>query len=250
MICRFLEKKDSPLVEELWDRCFEKKEASFFQYYFGQYCFLYNRVYGGFTESGELMTMLHLNPYTVSVNRKKILALYLCGVATAEKFRGHHYMGSMLNECCNILWKEGISFVFLVPVAEKIFLPCGFVGVDYHIQPSFAEIEKNFTLIPCKIDLRNFVDLYGEYVAEKNGVFRSAIDWSNFLIAVKVENSRAYFLKRNNVICGYVVTSYQNEVIEVISPDPLPQGNKPFVMAKGLQGQDCRKFLGHSFYFW
>lgn len=250
MICRFLEKKDSPLVEELWDKCFEKKEAAFFRYYFRGYCFLYNRVYGGFTESGELVTMLHLNPYTVSVNGEKISVPYICGVATAEKFRGRHYMGTVLNECCNILRKEGISFVFLVPVAEKIFLPYGFVGVDYHIQPSLTEIEKNFVLIPCKIDLNNFIDLYGEYIAEKNGVLRSSIDWHDFLIAIKAENSRAYFLKRTNAICGYIIVSHQNEVIEVISPEPLPQGNKPFVMAKGLQGQDCRNFLGNSFYFW
>lgn len=250
MICRFLEEKDSSLVEDLWDKCFEKKEAPFFQYYFSQYCFLYNRVYGGFTESGELMTMLHLNPFAVSVNGEKILVPYLCGVATAKKFRGHHYMGTVLNECCNVLRKEGISFVFLVPVAEKIFLPCGFVGVDYHIQPSFLEIEKKFVLTPCKINLSNFVELYSEYIVEKNGVLRSSTDWSNFFIAIKIENSRAYFLKRNNAICGYVIVSCQNKVIEVISPDPLPQGNKPFVMAKGLQGQDCRNFLGNSFYFW
>lgn len=248
MICRFLDLKDAPQVEKLWDSCFEKRQEPFFRFYFEEYCFKKNRVFGGFTIEGELVTMMHLNPYRVRVNGGVMQVPYIVGVATAEKFRGHHYMGAMLEECCALLRQEGVPFVFLMPAAASIYSPYGFVGIDWHAQPPLAEVEKNFTLVPCDLEMENFRPRYDAYMAGRNGVVRSTGDWEKLLALASADNYSAYFLQQDRKILGYAVVDAKGEVLEIISPMALPRGKKPFIMARCLQRQDYRSFFGGDLY--
>lgn len=248
MICRFLTSKDASQVEKLWDSCFEKRQEPFFQFYFGEYCFKKNRVFGGFTIEGELITMMHLNPYKIRINSTVMQVPYIVGVATSEKFRGHHYMGEMLETCCTLLRQEGVPFVFLMPAAESIYSPYGFVGVDWHTQPTLAELGKCFTMVSCDLEMNNFRSLYDAYVVERSGVVRSRSDWEKLLALARVDHYCSYFLQQDRKILGYVIVDTKGEVLEVISPRILPRGNKPLIMAKCLQGQDYRSFFGDDLY--
>ena len=63
---RIINDETLPKIMELWDYCFEKNDTPFFKWYFNEYCLKENMVLGGFDEkSGNLMNMLHLNPYTI-----------------------------------------------------------------------------------------------------------------------------------------------------------------------------------------
>jgi len=248
MICRFLDKQDITQVEKIWESCFEKRNEPFFQFFFTD---LYPKIYrgmGGFNAAGELVTMIFYCSCSLRIHGETLDVPYLGGVATAEKFRGHHYMGELMNFCCETIRQENYPFVMLMPVAEQIYTPYGFVGVDYHIQPKFAEIEKNFTLVPCGLDGENFQSLYDAYMQKRSGVVRSQLEWDNFLLVARSEDNQGYLLEKNGIKCGYLITDKKQEVVEVISPLPLPQGNKPFIMAKGLQGQVCKSYFGNDLY--
>ncbi len=248
MICRFLDLQDAPQVEKLWDSCFEKRQEPFFQFYFGEYCFKKNRVFGGFTPEGELITMMHLNPYRIRINAVVMQVPYIVGVATSERFRGHHYMGVMLETCCTLLRREGIPFVFLMPAAESIYSPYGFVGMDWHAQPALAELEKCFKLVPCDLEMNNFRSFYDAYMNGRNGVVRSRSDWDKLLALAEVDHYSSYFLQQGKEIFGYVVVNAKGEVLEVVSPRALPRGDKPFIMVRCLQGQDYRSFFGENLF--
>ena len=86
---RLINEKTLPQVAALWDECFEKKGTPFYEWYFSEYALKQNKMLGGF-EDHRLMTMVHLNPYTIHVRNKDFRVPYLVGVATAPEARGRH----------------------------------------------------------------------------------------------------------------------------------------------------------------
>lgn len=70
-----------------------KKRYSFFKWYFNEYCLKENMVLGGFDEkSGNLMNMLHLNPYTINLRGRDLKLPYIVGVATVPEYRADIYL--------------------------------------------------------------------------------------------------------------------------------------------------------------
>jgi len=192
--------------------------------------------------------MLHLNPYTLRIDGKLMKIPYIVGVATAEKYRGHHYMGEMLSACELVLRQERVPFVFLKPVAASIYIPYGFVGVDYHTHFKFKEIQQKYDMVRCDLEIGNFASLYDVYMQQHNGVVRSEADWVKLIVVARLENNVAYLLRRENKICGYAIVNVEGDVVEVISPSPLPCGSKPFIMAKCLEVQDYMSYFGNNLY--
>ena len=69
---RLINEKTLPQVAALWDECFEKKGTPFYEWYFSEYALKQNKMLGGF-EDHRLMTMVHLNPYTIHVRNSACL---------------------------------------------------------------------------------------------------------------------------------------------------------------------------------
>ena len=90
---RIINDETLPKIMELWDYCFEKNDTPFFKWYFNEYCLKENMVLGGFDEkSGNLMNMLHLNPYTINLRGRDLKLPYIVGVATAPEYRADIYL--------------------------------------------------------------------------------------------------------------------------------------------------------------
>ena len=108
---RYLEKSEYGKCRPLWEEAFPEDSKSFADYYFSE------KLPGSKVlaiEGGKLLTMAHLNPYTISVNGKKWELPYIVGVATAAHQRHKGYMRQVLNQMLRDLNQEKKPFCFLM----------------------------------------------------------------------------------------------------------------------------------------
>ena len=77
-------------------------------------------------EEGQIIAMLHLNPFLLSFFGKEITASYIYAVATKKEKRRQGIMGELLRYAFQLLKEEGEAFCILIPVAESIYSPYGF----------------------------------------------------------------------------------------------------------------------------
>lgn len=110
---------------------------------FSEYALKQNKMLGGF-EDHRLMTMVHLNPYTIHVRNKDFRVPYLVGVATAPEARGRHVMGELMDKTFTMLRAMKVPFVVLMPIHAGIYLPYGF---------SFTALRTQYELPLREIDL-------------------------------------------------------------------------------------------------
>ena len=80
-------------------------------------------------EDGEVIALLHLNPFLLSFFGKEITATYIYAVATRKDKRKQGIMGELLRYSFQLLEEEGEAFCFLLPVTEQIYTPYGFQTV-------------------------------------------------------------------------------------------------------------------------
>ena len=115
----FEKEKTRKLYEEAFD---DPKE--FVDYYYMDKC-IDNRIIVS-EENGEIISMLHLNPYYVSLNGKTVKSYYIVAVATTKKRRHEGQMKRVFEKTFEILKKEHVPFVYLLPVNEAIYSWMGF----------------------------------------------------------------------------------------------------------------------------
>ena len=95
-------------------------------------------------EDGEVIAMLHLNPFLLSFFGREITATYIYAVATRKDKRKQGIMGELLRYSFQLLKEEGEALCFILPVMEQIYTPYGFRTVarfsldeqeisDYHL---------------------------------------------------------------------------------------------------------------------
>ena len=77
-------------------------------------------------EEGEIIAMLHLNPFLFSFFGKEITASYIYAVATKKEKRRQGIMGELLYYSFQLLREDGEAFCILIPVSESIYSPFGF----------------------------------------------------------------------------------------------------------------------------
>ena len=90
---RYADGRDTDALYKLWKECFHDTDA-FMAYYFDYYL-RDNRILI-LVQENQLKSMIHLNPYTLSVCGKKVNSLYVVGVATDADFRHRGAMTRLL----------------------------------------------------------------------------------------------------------------------------------------------------------
>ena len=96
-------------------------------------------------EEGEIVGMLHINPFSMSFFKKELTASYLYAIGTKKEKRKQGIMGELLRRAFSLLEEEGEPFCFLIPVAESIYSPYGFrtIGKLSLKEKPLEEIEKS-----------------------------------------------------------------------------------------------------------
>ena len=131
MQIRYLEQKDKTATRALYESAFPSDGKGFVDYYY-QEKIRDNRILV-LKEEGHIRSMLHLNPYAVSVRGRCYPSEYIVAVATDAAYRHRGYMRKLLERTLADMNREGKPFVYLMPAAEAIYLPFGFRTVSSQV---------------------------------------------------------------------------------------------------------------------
>lgn len=145
------EKQES---RSLWEEIFPEDTKEFLDYYYREK----TRENGILVvkQQGEIVSMLHLNPYRLLVSGEKVQSYYIVAVATRLEYRHKGYMAKILTTALQKAEKEKCPFVFLMTQQEEIYQPFDFVTgyrrKDYLLSP----IEKENSILETEVTMEVF----------------------------------------------------------------------------------------------
>lgn len=114
----------------LWEEIFSEDTERFLDYYY-QYKAPEAWVYL-LKEHGQVISMLHLNPYPVYCNGVVRQSYYIVAVATKAEYRHKGCMRRLLQEALHDAKEWGCPFLFLMPANPAIYEPFDFSYVYAH----------------------------------------------------------------------------------------------------------------------
>ncbi len=118
-----IEYKDKNQTRKLYEEAFDDPK-DFVDYYYTEKC-SDNRIFVSL-EDGEVVSMLHLNPYYINLGDKAVKTYYVVAVATTANRRHEGQMTRVFSKAFEAIKDENIPFVFLLPVDEAIYSWMGF----------------------------------------------------------------------------------------------------------------------------
>ncbi len=121
---RYLETEEKNRCRALWNEAFPEDSEAFCDYYFDKKT-KDNRILVC-EEDGEIVSMLHRNPYRIFMRGTETECDYIVGVATAVSERHKGHMRSLMIAALHEMQKERMPFVFLMPARESLYLPFDF----------------------------------------------------------------------------------------------------------------------------
>lgn len=121
---RYLQQEEKKNSEALYREAFPEDKDEFVNYYYS-YVTKDNKILA-VEQAGEICSMLHLNPYRLSVNGTEVNAYYYVAVATKENYRHQGMMRSLLCRSLNDIYEEKQPFTYLMPAAKEIYEPFAF----------------------------------------------------------------------------------------------------------------------------
>lgn len=124
MLCRKLQPSEHIRTRKLWEEIFTEDTPEFLDYYYSIKV-KNNEIYV-VEDDGEIVSMIHLNPYQMRVKDKIYKTHYIVAVATKENYRKQGLMRRLLNHVMQVMADRGEPFTFLMPAKETIYTPFGF----------------------------------------------------------------------------------------------------------------------------
>ena len=121
---RYLLDNEKERSEALYREAFPEDKDAFVKYYYS-YVTRDNKILV-LEQEERICSMLHLNPYRVSVNGMHMDAYYYVAVATKEDCRHQGMMRRLLVKSLNDIHKEGHPFTYLMPANRAIYEPFDF----------------------------------------------------------------------------------------------------------------------------
>lgn len=124
MKVRKLRQEEHIRTRKLWEKVFTEDTVEFLDYYYS-IKIKDNEIYV-IEDDGEIVSMLHLNPYQMRVKDKIFKTHYIVAVTTHERYRHQGLMRKLLNYVMQVMADRGEPFTFLMPADEAIYKPFGF----------------------------------------------------------------------------------------------------------------------------
>ena len=173
---RYADGRDTDALYKLWKECFHDTDA-FMAYYFDYYL-RDNRILI-LEQKNQLKSMIHLNPYTLSVCGKKVNSLYVVGVATDADFRHCGAMTRLLQRTFSDCYAGRIPLIYLMPANEAIYTPFQFA----YIYSQYVE-KKTHTPFSSihNVDAAIVRDISAHPVSSE-AERQQLADWSNSLLS-------------------------------------------------------------------
>lgn len=254
MILRKLDQKEHGKTRRLWEQVFSDDTKEFLDYYY----FIKvrdNQIYV-IEEDGEIRSMLHLNPYEIRIGSRSFPSFYIVAVATQKEYRGRGYMGALLHECMQEMYRKKVPFTFLMPAAEAIYTPYDFryiykqavgeikkdcttekqksVLQIKNTQPSGKEADEQKEMPECSDavlwDAEQMADFFKEHFEGKWQVYaeRSSEYYRTMILEQQSEQGGVKLIKTGNIITGMFAYSGEGAP-EVREPLCLPEYEEELV---------------------
>lgn len=222
--------KTKPLYKEV----FSTDSEGFVNYYYTEKI-KDNQIYV-MEEDGEIVGMIHLNPYTLKVNGLDKETNYIVAVATKKEYRKQGIMRKLLTEALNDMYEAHQTFTFLMPAAEEIYLPYDFRTV-YEQNHTYYDVEHEGK----GYDIRELKEDECEELASSMNQFLSTY------YQVYANRNAAYFerLKKEYESDGAKLMLYRKDghIIDMrpcVPDEDIIKGTKPKIMVRIL---DVRRML-------
>lgn len=121
---RYLEDPEKEITKKLYREAFPEDSDAFVEYYYS-YVTKNNEIFV-LEQAGRVCSMLHLNPYRLSVGGKMVDACYYVAVATAKDCRHQGMMRRLMCRSLQDIRKKGHPFAYLMPADRAIYEPFDF----------------------------------------------------------------------------------------------------------------------------
>lgn len=115
---RYLETEEKERTRGLWREAFHDEE-SFIEYYYKEKM-KDNRVLVC-EEGGDIVSMLHRNPYRIYMRGTEKVCDYIVGIATTSSERHKGHMRSLFLAALRDMQEERMPFAYLNPISESLY---------------------------------------------------------------------------------------------------------------------------------
>lgn len=212
-------------LRSLWRECFGDTEK-FMDYYF-DWKLRDNRIYICLKD-GIVAAMLHLNPYNMRIQKKTEKLFYIVGVATKEEYRKKGIMRSLITKVMKDLYKEGSTFVYLMPAKEDIYRP-----FDFRFIYSQRPLELTGDGIYVSSFKDNPIEAFNRTIEQAEKLSSFASEFLNRKYNVYTCHDKNYFAElaaqmesgdgevlilrdSKGIINGYLAYMFEKDTVEVI----------------------------------
>ena len=172
---KYLSAEERGRTRALYQAAFPEDTERFVDFYY-QYKTRDNQILA-LEQDGQIVSMLHRNPYTMIMNGYEFLADYIVAVATEKAFRHQGCMRKLLEKALNDMADQGMPFTFLMPASESIYAPfdfvwiCPYTELPMRVERMSAEAQNRYLAeryqMFCKRDARYMENLQAERIAEE-----------------------------------------------------------------------------------
>ncbi len=218
---RLLADDERGAAKALWKEAFNDSDA-FIDWYFA------NKILPGNSlcmfEGGQLISIVHMIPYTISVQGRPLSSAFIAGVATAKNRRGEGLMRTMLLESLALLKTRGILMTHLYPFSHAFYEAFGWAAYSY-----VNRLEVNSVPHRCGAEIIETMDkdvlapLYNRMMRGFDGyVIRGEREWDWRLGELGSDGGQCAVLLKNGSAQSYMLfygIKDKAEIIEAVYAD-------------------------------
>ncbi len=132
MDIRYLNPEEKEKSRQLYETSFPEDSEEFVDYYYKEKC-ADNEILV-MEDYDKVVSMIHLNPFKVSVYGQESDVHYVVAVATHEDYRMQGYMRQLMEWVFHDMYQAGEPFTFLTPANPDYYYSCGFEYWESQIQ--------------------------------------------------------------------------------------------------------------------
>ncbi len=224
MIIQYLKPDEKNRTKILWEEVFNTDTKQFVEYYYK------NKVRDNeilvMEKNNTIISMLQLNPYTLSLNDRILDVFYLVGVATQKEERKKGYMRLLLEKTLRDLSEKGHALIYLMPADEKIYTPFDFNFIYNQVRIDGVDIdyssESNFFMKKATLeDANSLSNFANKIISIKYGVYmcRDERYYLNLIEEAVASNGNVYMCFKDNELVGIFTLEMEDEnTVYIIEP--------------------------------
>lgn len=214
MDIRLLEKGDIPLAKALWKQAFDDTDV-FIDWYFANKVLPGQSI--GIFDRG-LISVLHMLPFTVSVQHRALPSAFIAGAATDNSRRGEGLMRTLLRESLALMMRRGILMTHLYPFNHGFYERLGWAAYSHVRKQNItaAALSRRAEVLETT-DASLLEPLYTKMMRGFDGyVIRSQREWDWRLGELAVDGGKAALLIENDTAAAYMLYYVKDGVADVI----------------------------------